>query len=818
MPRGLTVLAVIVAFAMVFAVGNVASAEEVHVPSDWPENLEIQEIDVQDDLGSVLVGVDTASPDYLYVQIMVEDGTDAREGENPVGSDQTGLNINPTDGADWGHPYDIIFQTGADPDAWHGDSSGEIDGWGTDWSINGEHQESLPDGLEVTTTYHEDGRREQVWLIPLDTINWLESVYRLLVGGATEIGDGASYLYPADLLWSDASTFVVLQVDRPDTVWVDDDYDSDTEGWGYDRFDSIQDGIDAVAEDGMVNVAAGTYEEDLTIDKAITLEGANAGVSAGRYPGERGEESIIKGTLCILGGSVVDGFRIENEPEGEFAHANHGISIGDAALRNSIVVRDGDDRKGIGVKAANVRDATPKVIENTVEGYSYGIVGEWERPELMKVEANQLKDNFMGAYFDSSMTEGNTITDNDFEENAIGLMLANADNNVSGNRFENNATGVRLWETADDTNTFTSNDFRHNPVQFRDDSATLNLDGVEEDSIINSNDFDEAIFIYGSPLKVPAIYGSIEAALEDAEDGDTIVVEVEGEATFDPDAVILGDTEPFTLSVDLGDLGKNFTAYEVKVEYDPDHFSADSDWIEFVAEGDTEISIDDDAGLLTAAATKHGGESFGGDTGHLVDIDFQSAGDVFDTFSLDSVTVELVWNDTKNAIELVPPSVAYEKGNVVTGEAEMERERDDYARDIVVDLKNVTDEPFGADRTVTIEDELLGDDFEFVDVFPGDAWEVHVNADGFLRAVMKDVEVDWTLNEVTDVELFTLLAGDINDDGHINVIDLWLIAQKYNQEGEFTEDLTGDGKVGLLDLRMAARNLGASVEVLFYND
>ena len=49
--------------------------------------------------------------------------------------------------------------------------------------------------------------------------------------------------------------------------------------WGVNAFDKIQDGIGAVAEEGTVNVAAGTYvqTEDLVINKRITLIGNSSG-------------------------------------------------------------------------------------------------------------------------------------------------------------------------------------------------------------------------------------------------------------------------------------------------------------------------------------------------------------------------------------------------------------------------------------------------------------------------------------------------------------------------------------------------------------
>ena len=43
---------------------------------------------------------------------------------------------------------------------------------------------------------------------------------------------------------------------------------------GFDLFDTIQEGVDAVAEGGKVSIAAGLYEEQITVGKNIRLEGA----------------------------------------------------------------------------------------------------------------------------------------------------------------------------------------------------------------------------------------------------------------------------------------------------------------------------------------------------------------------------------------------------------------------------------------------------------------------------------------------------------------------------------------------------------------
>ncbi len=61
------------------------------------------------------------------------------------------------------------------------------------------------------------------------------------------------------------------------TVYVDDDYTSSTPGWDVTHFNTIQGGINAVGTGGTVYVLPGTYPENLTIPKSLTLSCASGG-------------------------------------------------------------------------------------------------------------------------------------------------------------------------------------------------------------------------------------------------------------------------------------------------------------------------------------------------------------------------------------------------------------------------------------------------------------------------------------------------------------------------------------------------------------
>lgn len=61
---------------------------------------------------------------------------------------------------------------------------------------------------------------------------------------------------------------------------------------------TIQQAVNAASPNDVISADAGVYNESIiTINKPLTLNGANAGISAGKYPGVRGAESVINGYI-----------------------------------------------------------------------------------------------------------------------------------------------------------------------------------------------------------------------------------------------------------------------------------------------------------------------------------------------------------------------------------------------------------------------------------------------------------------------------------------------------------------------------------------
>jgi hypothetical protein len=106
-------------------------------------------------------------------------------------------------------------------------------------------------------------------------------------------------------------------------------------------YSTIQAAVDGTDEGGTITVPAGTYSENVVINKALTLLGANAGVAGNS---SRGPESVLDGgdassPVQITSDDVtVDGFTITNGSNGLGAgvHIAIGISGGYSLVNNVI--------------------------------------------------------------------------------------------------------------------------------------------------------------------------------------------------------------------------------------------------------------------------------------------------------------------------------------------------------------------------------------------------------------------------------------------------------------------------------------------------
>jgi parallel beta-helix repeat protein len=208
---------------------------------------------------------------------------------------------------------------------------------------------------------------------------------------------------------------------NPPLVFVDDDYNSSTPGWEYNHFNKIQDGINAVAENGTALVYSGIYNENIIMNKSLNL--------LGEYKGT----TIINGNTSTYGVNItandvmIRGFTIQNSSEG------YGILI-----------------------SSNNNRITDNIVSNNRVGIGtyYG-------------------DPFETAAFQSSGY--NTITNNLIVQNAgCGISLNGKNNTVNGNIISQTEYGVMLVVTIH--NTLSNNSISENDVGvFIVSSYTTNL-------------------------------------------------------------------------------------------------------------------------------------------------------------------------------------------------------------------------------------------------------------------------------------------------------------------------------------------------------
>jgi parallel beta-helix repeat protein len=209
----------------------------------------------------------------------------------------------------------------------------------------------------------------------------------------------------------------------PTIVYVDDDFTTEGSGeytFGYNAFNTIQAGITAVDVDGTVNVEAGTYAENITINKTLTLQGivSTTIINAGSGPA----------ITIVSDGVTVDGFRITHSV------AEHEEDLG-------ILLNQADNN----------------VIENNnIYGNSVGV--EILDSASNTIEANTLNQNMVGLYF-----EGTTDGVN-FDGGSNGPFYSLSLNNIiTGNTITNSIqitsnSGVGIYlDAACENNTFTSN-------------------------------------------------------------------------------------------------------------------------------------------------------------------------------------------------------------------------------------------------------------------------------------------------------------------------------------------------------------------------
>jgi len=194
--------------------------------------------------------------------------------------------------------------------------------------------------------------------------------------------DGQPRLYDGD---GDTTATVDMGADEympaPTEVWVDDDYcascGNDGHVWGYDAFDEIREGIDAVTG-STVNVAAGTYYENIRLGDGVEVLGAGAGSSII----DGGGNGAVVTADGVGATTVLDGFTITNGDNEE----GGGMSNYGSSPTVSNCTFDGNDAL-VGGGMFNDNSSSPAVTDctfsgNSAEDYGGGMYNDDSSPTV----------------------------------------------------------------------------------------------------------------------------------------------------------------------------------------------------------------------------------------------------------------------------------------------------------------------------------------------------------------------------------------------------------------------------------------------------
>ncbi|MDB9412574.1 beta strand repeat-containing protein [Microcystis aeruginosa] len=193
-------------------------------------------------------------------------------------------------------------------------------------------------------------------------------------------------------------------------------------------FTTIQEAIDAADDGYRIVVGAGSYTENLSVNKSLTIRGANAGTDAGDT---RVAESVLTGGIHIqVDGVLIDGMKIaegttiSGELAGVYVQGNN------ATVENTVFHRsgtvDGDGSRGV-ITAGSITGL--EISGNSFSGFATGV---YLKPGVVgSVSGNSFEDNFVGLSFDTNnptdvAVTGNSFTNNVFEQVGLGILSSTA--------------------------------------------------------------------------------------------------------------------------------------------------------------------------------------------------------------------------------------------------------------------------------------------------------------------------------------------------------------------------------------------------------
>lgn len=229
----------------------------------------------------------------------------------------------------------------------------------------------------------------------------------------------------------------------PGEVWVDDDYNTGTAGWGVTHFATVQGGVNAVEEGGSVHVQAGNYTENVTIGKTLNLLGADASSTVINAVGGGRPISIDRADNTVVSGLTINGY-------GDWLAVAMKVDTSEG-----VIVRNNRMDTGGGLTLLNSNYST--IEQNTLGGNgSIHFVRSWN---------NMIRDNTLNVLY-----PGHILLLRDSQNNSV------INNTIIGNPEDASCTGIRINHSSNNliSNNTTQGFRAHILVTYSDDMIIAN--------------------------------------------------------------------------------------------------------------------------------------------------------------------------------------------------------------------------------------------------------------------------------------------------------------------------------------------------------
>ncbi len=245
--------------------------------------------------------------------------------------------------------------------------------------------------------------------------------------------------------------------------------------------------VSQAGEGDIINVAAGTYDEDVLVTKSLVFRGANAGVSAGVDAGARGPESVVRTFRTGTGTSVIDafgttpvdvtidGFTLDAEGDAALQsatlhvgliHLLGGPTSGTTIVNNVVSGADAfhPSCNAFGCAAPNqmapiaivVGSGEVNIADNRVQNFRYGprVSQQVGRQALVAtIDGNVVTGVTVQGISVGGATgvqqPGATVTGNQVDATGqisgpVGIVVSNANNVITGNQVTDFGRGVSV--------------------------------------------------------------------------------------------------------------------------------------------------------------------------------------------------------------------------------------------------------------------------------------------------------------------------------------------------------------------------------------